>query len=432
MSDKILRLAVLFLIPIVSYSQRGKVLSVGDNMPLLKFTHIYNSSVKSISLSDYKGKLVIIDFWNRWCGTCIEAFPKMEALQNEFGDKIKILLVTDDKDDLLLKLFKKVKQPSLPIISEDSVLNRMFPHTTVPHHVWVNPDGRVQFITDAYNATSKNISKVLNKIDFKLRLKREAIDADEHADLLKEGNGRMQKFITSYSVAMTKLTDIIDATYYGYIKDTINHACSFKFVNLPLLDLYKIAYSGSVGLNKEKEFERNNRVQFRIPGGDLWFTYPNDTDSIPSWEDRNIVSYEAKWKTSNDSLAFEYLQKDANRFFPFTIGVENTEVDCYILKTINNLSETKSVSKEKSLKYTDTSYSIKNMQSSVLVSTLNGVDLFKKLPVIDETNSQSKIDVYLSYPFKDIGVLKNELLKNGLLLEEGRRKMRMLVIAPKQ
>lgn len=430
MAYKLMRLVVLCLIPLSSYSQIDKTFYIGDTMPPLTFCKIFNNPGSLISLENYRGKLIILDFWNKWCPSCIQGFPKMEKLQQEFGDRIKILLVTNDTDKDLIRLFKKTKLPALPIISNDSILCRMFPHTTVPHHVWINPDGRIQFITDGYNATSQNISKVLDGKNVKLKEKKEAMDVDKDSDLFKEGKGRLQKFISSYSFAMTKLEGIIDDTYYNYTVDTINKICGFKFVNVPILDLYKIAFGKSIAF-AGTEFAYNNRILFKIPGGDKNFRYPDNTDSIPGWKEKNLVSYESKWKLNNDSLAYEDLKNDANKFFSFSVTVDTVEVRCFVLKKINSLSDTKLIHSTNLINYTDSSYSMKNMPISVLLKSLNGWEPFKETPLVDETNSTSNIDVELHNAFTDIVKLKGQLLKYGLQLTESSRKLRMLIIRSK-
>jgi thiol-disulfide isomerase/thioredoxin len=429
MAHKLMRLVVLFLIPLGNYAQTNKPFILGDSMPPLVFTSIFNQPGRSISLNDYRGQLIIIDFWNRWCGTCIEAFPKMEKLQKEFGDKIKILLVTSDNNEALIKLFKKVKLPLLPIISGDTILNNMFPHITVPHHIWVNPDGRIQFIAHGYNATAQNVSKVLERKPIKLELKAELSDVDDAADLLREGNGRFQKYITNYSFSMSKINEDWH-TGFGFNKDTINNTCGFKFVNSSLLDLYKVAFSGAIDYML-KEFAFNNRVQFIGEDVQKFFNFPVETDSIPAWERRNTISYESKWKIKNDSLAYQYLQEDANRLFPFLVKVETKEVTCYILKKASNFNGTKSTGKEKVFEYTDSFYTQKNMPVLYFVESLRSSELLKNYPVVDETNYNANVDLQLTNAFTDIINLKAQLLQNGFLLEEGKRKIPMLLICNK-
>src|SRR5690606_35558675 len=88
-----------------------KPLSIGDqipdelwNMPLQVVNH--PEGKKNITLSEYKGKLIILDFWATWCVPCIRNFPKLHALQGEFGDKIKLLAVTKEAKTKITTFFE--------------------------------------------------------------------------------------------------------------------------------------------------------------------------------------------------------------------------------------------------------------------------------------------------------------------------------------
>ena len=65
-----------------------KPLHIGDAIPAgIQLTGITNFPVSKIQLSDYNSKLLILDFWATWCSSCIQQFPKINALAKEFEGK---------------------------------------------------------------------------------------------------------------------------------------------------------------------------------------------------------------------------------------------------------------------------------------------------------------------------------------------------------
>lgn len=47
-----------------------------------------------VDLSQFEGKLVLIDFWESWCGPCLQVFPAMQDLREEYPDNFEMLAVT--------------------------------------------------------------------------------------------------------------------------------------------------------------------------------------------------------------------------------------------------------------------------------------------------------------------------------------------------
>ena len=48
---------------------------------------------KTIKLSDYKGKVVIIDFWATWCPPCRKGIPDLISIQNDYKNDVVIIII---------------------------------------------------------------------------------------------------------------------------------------------------------------------------------------------------------------------------------------------------------------------------------------------------------------------------------------------------
>lgn len=63
---------------------------------------------KTVSVADFKGKVVLVNFWATWCGPCRAEIPDLVELQNKYKDHLQIIgLVVDDDDADAIKNFVK-------------------------------------------------------------------------------------------------------------------------------------------------------------------------------------------------------------------------------------------------------------------------------------------------------------------------------------
>lgn len=59
-------------------------------------------SQEESNLSDYEGKVVILNFWATWCAPCLEEIPDLNRLQQEYPEDLVILSVSDEERQLLV------------------------------------------------------------------------------------------------------------------------------------------------------------------------------------------------------------------------------------------------------------------------------------------------------------------------------------------
>ena len=430
-------LLILFFAVAKSYSQSASIKpsTIGDKMPDILLSNFMDNA-KPFKINDLKGKLVIFDLWNVWCSACVRLMPSLDSLQKKFGDKIKIILVTENKKNDVTKLFIKTKMkiPGLPIMTNDTILNKLFPHSTVPHQIWIDKNGDVKFITDAYNATSDNIQAVLNNKPIELHLIKETANFNVQQSLLDEGGNRLRYHMKYYSFFMNRL-DEYGGTYGAFCKiEGTSNVMITRLVNFPLLTYYKFAFGILIPDGLADLYTKEligNRIIFDVKDPNNFYA-PIDDSKKDEWYNKNIFSYESSIPIQNPEMSYHILQQDLNRFFPFNASIERRKVRCFVLKKISKGN--KIISHGGKFNFTiDKNYlKVQNCPVSSFVSLLANMNKNISIPIIDGTNYTKNIDITVIRKFSNTQDFSKNLKKYGLELVEEVREINMLVISDKK
>jgi len=98
-----------------------------------------------IDLSDYRGNLILLNFWATWCAPCKEEMPSLNLLQNQENlDKLKIFPINVGQDNLenSLKFFEDLKIKNLKIYFDSPItLAKKFGLRGIPTSILFNKDG---------------------------------------------------------------------------------------------------------------------------------------------------------------------------------------------------------------------------------------------------------------------------------------------------
>lgn len=57
-----------------------------------------SDGTRSVNLADYRGQVVLLNFWASWCGPCIEELPSLLAMQHQMP-QVKVIAISIDEDD---------------------------------------------------------------------------------------------------------------------------------------------------------------------------------------------------------------------------------------------------------------------------------------------------------------------------------------------
>jgi len=115
MRNVIIMFFCLVVISACSTTDEGKVLAG----PAPNFT-LEDISGKSLSLSDVKGKVVLVDFWATWCGPCRMSIPELVDLQEKYRGKGLVVVGISVDDEKVSKgelvAFKEKMRINYPIL----------------------------------------------------------------------------------------------------------------------------------------------------------------------------------------------------------------------------------------------------------------------------------------------------------------------------
>ena len=92
----------IFLIPNVMANEVPNIKNIVINKELKTYENIsfLDSNEKTIKLSDYKGNLILLNFWATWCAPCKEEMPSLDSLMINPGlDNLKIFAINIGKEN---------------------------------------------------------------------------------------------------------------------------------------------------------------------------------------------------------------------------------------------------------------------------------------------------------------------------------------------
>ena len=127
---------------------------VGDEMadgPL------YDSEGKEHHLAEFKGKYILLDFWSRGCGPCLQSIPELERISTVYADRLAVISISSDPEEVW-KAFLKEKglkgHQWNELRNDGGGLASAYNVRGIPHYVLIAPDGKVEAMWSGYGKGS--------------------------------------------------------------------------------------------------------------------------------------------------------------------------------------------------------------------------------------------------------------------------------------
>jgi len=133
----------------------------------------YSLEGKPLQISDWRGKIVILDYWATWCGPCRQSFPSMQKLYERYKSNSNVIFAVVNVWERVEDRSKTVKDflaanPSLTfpmwIDKDDSVVAK-FGVTGIPTKFYIGKDGRIQFKEVGFTPEEQFLEEASNRIE---------------------------------------------------------------------------------------------------------------------------------------------------------------------------------------------------------------------------------------------------------------------------
>lgn len=111
---------------------------------------------RAVSLADYRGSVVLMNFWATWCGPCMQEMPHLQTMYDDLKDQgfVVLSVSTDDaRDASKVKPLVKAKRLTFPVVldKETTVVSQYNPAKTLPYTVLIDRQGKVAKVHQGYN-----------------------------------------------------------------------------------------------------------------------------------------------------------------------------------------------------------------------------------------------------------------------------------------
>jgi peroxiredoxin len=127
--------------------------AIGETAPAFSLRDIDG---KQVSLSDFKGKVVLVNFWATWCQPCQVEMPHLQKMHTEFADQGFVVLsisIDEARGASMVKPLIKRHGYTFPVLldKDTSVVSLYNPSKTLPYTAVLDRQHKIQGVHQGYN-----------------------------------------------------------------------------------------------------------------------------------------------------------------------------------------------------------------------------------------------------------------------------------------
>lgn len=431
-----------------------KPLAVGDTVHPGIPLKMMNYQKEEMKIGDFHGKVLLLDFWEKYCQACINGLPKLQRLQDQFAGKLQIVAVTSGTEPEVRGLLNRVeflKDIKLPFAVEDSLLDDVFPHRIIPHIVWLDYHGVVKAITGGNEVTATNVQAMIDRKEMHLPLKKEPI---AQAVPATAGNVTADSLLLIRSV-LQKASILSGRGHIGFDKENgLPNKVHIRDSPLGMFyDIFSWVKIGTLGninikrviveVNDSLTYKRYANANLRpLPFYPWKFPYLHYNSRL-EYDKENLLEYVLTLPQGvPDTLLLQYVLADLNKYFPIKGRIERMKRPCWVI-TATDSAATLLASRGGKPRNIYNSDSV-GVVNKPIENFFYWLKRFRDAePFFNETGIDFTVDLIVDFhdsPFRrpksgfignsplDRDMLKAALRRYGLIMKKEEREVDMLII----
>lgn len=102
---------------------------------------------KPVTLSQFKGRVVLVNLWASWCGPCVKEFPSLKRLVEHFKGKVVVLAISHDRSredlDSFIKTFGEVPEGFIIAWDKEKKTSELFGTDQLPETYILTTQGKL-------------------------------------------------------------------------------------------------------------------------------------------------------------------------------------------------------------------------------------------------------------------------------------------------
>jgi cytochrome c biogenesis protein CcmG/thiol:disulfide interchange protein DsbE len=103
-----------------------------------------NDGTRTVHLADYRGKVVVLNFWASWCPPCLEEFPSLIALQKAMPDVVVLAVSFDHDTEAYREYLKDNHIDLITVVDPSEESNRKYGTTRPPETYIIDRKGVIR------------------------------------------------------------------------------------------------------------------------------------------------------------------------------------------------------------------------------------------------------------------------------------------------